>query len=331
MAKAKKREARDPDAERGRALLVQCLEAPDDDAPKLVYADWLEERGSPIAELIRKQIQGAKVRALVDQHREDWIVPLEAWIREEPFERGMVRFLQMKAGMYVQKASQAVLVAKLSQFGNRTTMLRGQTAKLAGCTSLAWTTELWWWDCQLDDDGLAALADSPHLVHLRSLVLEKVRCRNAGLEALARTPHLPRLRHFGLPAPVHLGFYDTEAVVAVLAAHPIERLNLTGVNKIEPGVLGNAPAAAKLRSLEITTSDVGALAHTTQLTALEHLRIDTFMRIGDVHFEPFLENPAFAKLSHVDLKLSHGLGNRLVERFREKFLDGFSYRATVSP
>jgi uncharacterized protein (TIGR02996 family) len=43
------------------ALLQAICETPDDDAPRLVYADWLEEHGDPRqAELIRVQIELAR-------------------------------------------------------------------------------------------------------------------------------------------------------------------------------------------------------------------------------------------------------------------------------
>lgn len=42
----------------GQALLNAILEAPDDDAPRLIYADWLDEQGQgERAEFIRLQIQ----------------------------------------------------------------------------------------------------------------------------------------------------------------------------------------------------------------------------------------------------------------------------------
>jgi uncharacterized protein (TIGR02996 family) len=37
------------------AFRAAVLAAPDDDGPRLVYADWLEERGDPYGELIRTQ------------------------------------------------------------------------------------------------------------------------------------------------------------------------------------------------------------------------------------------------------------------------------------
>jgi len=43
-------------------LLRAICEAPDDDAPRLVYADWLDEHGDPLqAEFIRVQIEMARI------------------------------------------------------------------------------------------------------------------------------------------------------------------------------------------------------------------------------------------------------------------------------
>src|SRR5439155_16650690 len=39
------------------AFLQAVLDAPDDDAPRLMYADWLTERGDPLGEFIRLQIE----------------------------------------------------------------------------------------------------------------------------------------------------------------------------------------------------------------------------------------------------------------------------------
>ncbi|MEK6239183.1 MAG: TIGR02996 domain-containing protein, partial [Planctomycetales bacterium] len=39
------------------AFLREIIDAPEDDAPRLIYADWLEERGDPKAGFIRAQCQ----------------------------------------------------------------------------------------------------------------------------------------------------------------------------------------------------------------------------------------------------------------------------------
>lgn len=44
-------------------FLHAIMETPDDDVPRLVYADWLEEHGDPRAELIRVQCAEARLAA----------------------------------------------------------------------------------------------------------------------------------------------------------------------------------------------------------------------------------------------------------------------------
>src|SRR5829696_4128503 len=83
------------------------LEAPDDDAPRLVYADWLDERGQvDRAEFIRLQIRLARtdvrdpdyraLKSVVDQiqqaHHVEWVneLPQFADVQWLVFDRGFI-------------------------------------------------------------------------------------------------------------------------------------------------------------------------------------------------------------------------------------------------
>ncbi len=299
----------------GAELLGQVLDAPDDDAPKLVYADWLEQQDQPIAAAIRAHLHGAPE----PPDAAAWIAPIRAWVRDPIFERGMIGRIYGKTGHYVQRAHQQDLVAVLSLIGVRLTMLRGQSVKLAACATLALTTELFWWDCQLDDELAAALADSPHLVHLRSLTLEKVRCSNTGLRALARSRALRRVRHLGLPAPVHLGAFDAAGVLDVIEQLSIESLDLTGLNKVDLAELGNSRVAARLTRLAVMTSRAGTLARSRGLSGLSQLSIDSFGPISDDDITALVDNPAFANLQGFSLRGK--LDAPTVERLRARFGD----------
>ncbi|HVK12625.1 MAG TPA: TIGR02996 domain-containing protein [Gemmataceae bacterium] len=61
----------------GDAFRRAIIEAPWDDAPRLVYADWLEERGDPRAEFIRLQVAGtgssARANDLLQAHWRAWV------------------------------------------------------------------------------------------------------------------------------------------------------------------------------------------------------------------------------------------------------------------
>lgn len=88
------------------AELLQLIYAtPEDDGPRLVYADWLLEQGDPRAELLSLQLKAKptskderRVRQLVKQSGRAWLGPLEPAIelRTETFRRGFVAEAQVK-------------------------------------------------------------------------------------------------------------------------------------------------------------------------------------------------------------------------------------------
>ena len=53
-----------------RAFLTAILERPDDDATKLVYADWLEEQGDPRGEYLRLMMQVRQQRVVTPEQRQ---------------------------------------------------------------------------------------------------------------------------------------------------------------------------------------------------------------------------------------------------------------------
>jgi uncharacterized protein (TIGR02996 family) len=90
------------------ALLQAIWAEPDDDAPRMVYSDWLEENGQPErAEFIRIQIELASLtrpsprrqrlfkreRDLLTLHRAEWLMPLCDPALPWQFHRGMAERL----------------------------------------------------------------------------------------------------------------------------------------------------------------------------------------------------------------------------------------------
>src|SRR5262245_60148542 len=95
-----------------QALLESIWEHPHDDAPRLVYADALEETGEPVkvarAEFIRLQCELAqpddganrtaleeRAAALEKEHRAAWTVSLPGALADAKFNRGFLRPEQM--------------------------------------------------------------------------------------------------------------------------------------------------------------------------------------------------------------------------------------------
>ena len=103
------------------ALLRAVIDAPDDDAPRLIYADWCEENGDPErAEFIRLQIEfergsgrrRAHLQARLDElslYEDRWTVEFDEVVRpdaEHPcrFRRGFVEELELAASSFARHA-----------------------------------------------------------------------------------------------------------------------------------------------------------------------------------------------------------------------------------
>ena len=87
------------------ALLAAIIDSPDDDLPRLAYADWLEESSRPLrAEFVRLQVELPRLphddprrprlkdreQVLLRKHERDWLGPLRAWLSKWEFRRGLL-------------------------------------------------------------------------------------------------------------------------------------------------------------------------------------------------------------------------------------------------
>ncbi|MBY0459689.1 MAG: TIGR02996 domain-containing protein [Gemmataceae bacterium] len=107
------------------ALLAAVIQHPDEDTPRLIYADWLQDHGRPErAEFIRFQVErdrlpfGADARrrellaretALLERHRKRWFDPFRCAFGavKVTFRRGFVEHLETDAQSYLA-SSQAL-------------------------------------------------------------------------------------------------------------------------------------------------------------------------------------------------------------------------------
>ena len=111
------------------ALLRAILAAPDDDAPRLVYADWLDEHGDPDrAAFIRAQVELARPsedhvrrlqliqseRALLRANRARWTAWLPGWAEAREFRRGFIEGIRCEAGDFIARADEVRLRTPLT-------------------------------------------------------------------------------------------------------------------------------------------------------------------------------------------------------------------------
>jgi uncharacterized protein (TIGR02996 family) len=93
------------------AFIQAIIDNPDDDSPRLVYADWLEENGRPErADFIRVQCAlahlphgdprrealEARERELLEGHQEEWAGPLEGMVEKLEFHRGFIEAVRIE-------------------------------------------------------------------------------------------------------------------------------------------------------------------------------------------------------------------------------------------
>jgi uncharacterized protein (TIGR02996 family) len=101
------------------AFLRSIVESPDDDTPRLVYADWLDDRGNPRGEFIRVQCRLARMtpdnalrpqletraRELLDRHQDQWLGPLRPLLSRWVFRRGFLDVISVPAAAYLRHAT----------------------------------------------------------------------------------------------------------------------------------------------------------------------------------------------------------------------------------
>lgn len=312
--------------ETGEALLAAVMANPDDDGPRLVYADWLLERGDVRGEFIVLQVQAARLapgpersdlearaQVLLDKHQREWVRPfmgdqrtMEAFGRKYTsasptkwtFERGFVHTATVSAQSFPDVA--AGLFA-------REPVVR----------------------VHLTNRGLDDVLRAPGLERLRELDLANFRLRD-GSAALFASRRFTSLRELDL-TKAGVGVKGAAAMAKARAgAFPaLERLQLAinGLSDAALEHLAKAPILATVRHLDLAQNNFGsrgfvALCSSPFLTRLETLRIggspvglqgasalarfrETMVsltlhaaQLGDAGFETLVEDP-WPKLRHL--------------------------------
>jgi uncharacterized protein (TIGR02996 family) len=89
-----------------RSLIAAVAADPDDDGPRIVYADWLQQAEDPRGELIAIQCTLARTRtpelavrerALLERHEAEWLARVGLRVREGRFHRGFIEHVDASA------------------------------------------------------------------------------------------------------------------------------------------------------------------------------------------------------------------------------------------
>ena len=210
------------------------IASPDDDAPRLAFADWLDAQGNVVhSDFIRVQCEmdtlsigsprwkelRRRERTILRDHPADWFGKLYGRLKNCYFRRGLLHSVRLHAEVFVQHPGKvfgfgpinmvkldggAAFIQQISDlfYLRYVTMLDLSSNKLLPnhISILAQSrsvTNLNWLnlrDNQLGTDGAVALANSPSFIRLESLRLENTEINDDGLLALAESSHLPSLK-----------------------------------------------------------------------------------------------------------------------------------------
>jgi uncharacterized protein (TIGR02996 family) len=296
------------------ALLQTCKQQPEDDTPRLVLADWLEEYGDEAdrhwAELIRLQLGPAsmesarRVGALCREWGERWLggiaVAAEKW---------------QKPGGWFPLTSLLTLPDEGKRTGGwyawrglftvRYSGTKGDAQALARTTegeSCARVAHL----CldRVRTPALEVLADVPALKDLTFLTIAPETSDDATAELLARSPNFARLGALCLNSP---DLTDRGLTALADAAHlaAIISLSLIKVSVTTRGMqtLAGAAFAPSLRYLRLRSGqcDLGdcreTLAALGSLPALEKLELS----VPSLNTAALADAPGFAALQELNL------------------------------
>ncbi len=252
-----------------QAFLQAIREAPDDDAPRLIYADWVEEQGGASraarADFIRIQCRLAELSDddlardwledeaadLLAEHEAEWTDLLHGIAEDWRFSRGFIEHIRVRGDSLLTHAERIFDFAPLRSL--HLLISRTDIPHLAACPQLRWVSTLNFSRCQLNDRSLQQLLTSPHLDRITALNLDGNDINTPGIRALIRSPLFTRLQNLDLSRNRALG--DT---VARLLAYE------TPTNSLEILSLGNT---------NLTTDGVFDLLGSTSLSCLVDLNV----------------------------------------------------------
>jgi uncharacterized protein (TIGR02996 family) len=269
------------------ALRLMIQERPDDLGPRLVYADWLEERGQcDRAELIRLQCTGDddyRAHELVRRHGSEWSGPIGKLAYGYKFRRGFVEEVTI-SGLDLLKHGHTIFsfapVRLVRVIGARLVMDRlvdwllldriealhltgGHLADegielLACCPRLSGLRTLRLGQNAIGDSGVEILSDSPNLASLQDLILHGNLIGDVGAHALATASRLENLRLLDL-SDNQIGDMGAEALSKSDGFPFLERLDISNQFKgWSHGLVRGRPLPIQARRQQTLTDRFGA-------------------------------------------------------------------------
>ena len=193
------------------SFLAEIINNPDDDTPRLIYADWLEEQGDPRSEFIRLQCEIAsrpsydpalselreQEQRFLDQHAPNWSKPVLRYAQNIHYERGLISKVTLRlsdASDRVHRISRLTPLQKVKLIQ----VSKGRMIQFIGSPELGLLSELDFSNEQLGPQVMKELASCEYLDSIRALRLSKCQLNHASIKALTNSPALRNLNELYL-------------------------------------------------------------------------------------------------------------------------------------
>jgi uncharacterized protein (TIGR02996 family) len=307
------------------AFLLDIIESPEDDAPRLVYADFLDDLDQPDrAEFIRVQCRRASLPAdhpeqrklasresdLLLLHEADWrsTLPELEGVTWEDFQRGFVESAFIESAEVFLREAEALFAAapvrrvRIGRLDDVTGEQMARSPFLGRLLELNLGN-----NSGLTPAGVRALADSPHLAGMNALLLHYNPLGNVAVASLARSHGLGKLRELYLSG-TEVGDAGVVALAGQGRLPELIDLDLRDNQVGDPGArsLAHNNNLEQLRTIWLVNNQIGesgaeALAWSERLPRLERLYLN-YNPIGNNGAAAFAESPHRTALLELDLR-----------------------------
>ena len=248
------------------AFIREIVACPDDLMPRLVYADWLEERGDSQGEFVRVQCELTRTpatapqyaelhrreRELLQEHRAEWIASIGSGIRWYQPRHGFIEELIIDIETIVETNGQVLERAPILGLGTVVRTL-DQARALASAPAFAFLRTLRLGGSNLGEQGLRVLLGVPQLPNLRSLSLSNCGIRTRGASQLTASRRLKQLTLLRLSQNL-IGDAGAEAIARSPELPELTDLHLEECGITAAGVrsLIDSPHLQKVKTLRLS-------------------------------------------------------------------------------
>ena len=216
------------------SFLEEIFKHPDDDAPRLVYADWLVEQGDPRGEFIHLQIQRESLEkgsrdiqklrkrelAILREYETEWAGTVPSLVSRYSFLGGFVSYIRTTAPNFL-KHRRAILSQAPVHFVE---FIRGprHLRAVSKCQDVSRLRSLKFPTCDFSEQ--MDFFDSPHLMNINTLSFH--RCTFHGLDLLLESDSLPGLRQLIFDRQYDLTSHDFSLLARSPLLRQLDRLQI---------------------------------------------------------------------------------------------------------